>query len=273
MDREWSKGKARCLGCKENDRPAKRRTGIKDSLARKNQEEGSKPKKSGVKKRKKGKKSAQARCRRMVTVERRRSQRSATKDPVVYWEDGSSQGEDEGADEGDTNPLEIGMVCMTADPRCLDFYEQDEGADVVLNMREIRGALAFMSEQAHKEDSIYKIPEWLSTAQMGWALGEEPMEVEASDGVSYQKQVARFLAPEASKYIRKRWEAVNRSEQELSPAQLEAMDLDNIWGKWEDEEVEEIPGRKLRVEEEEEVKWEQRGTEGHTSYSARPPKA
>ena len=88
---------------------------------------------------------------------------------------------DEGADEGDTNLLEIGMVCMTADPRCLDFYEQDEGADVVLNMREIRGALAFMSEQAHKEDSIYKTPEWLSTAQMGWALGEESMEVDASD--------------------------------------------------------------------------------------------
>ena len=102
-----------------------------------------------------------------------------------------------------------------------------------MNMHEILGALAFMSEQAHKEDSIYKTPEWLSTAQMGWALGEEPMEVEASDGVSEQKQVARFLAPEASKYIRKRWEAVNRSEQELSPAQLEAMDLDNIWGKWE----------------------------------------
>ena len=86
LDREWSKGKARCLGCKENDRPAKRRTGLKDSLARKNQEEGSKPKKSGMKKGKKGKKSAQARCRRMVTVERRRSQRSATKDPVVSSE-------------------------------------------------------------------------------------------------------------------------------------------------------------------------------------------
>ena len=258
LDREWSRGKARCLGCDENDRPAKRRTGLKDSLAGKNQGAGSKSKKSDLKKGKKGKKVAQARCRSTTTVERRRSQRSATKDPVVYREDGSSQGEDDRADEEDTNPPETGMVCMTADPRCLDFYEHDDGADVVLNMHEIRGALAFMSEQANNENSTYKTPEWLSTAQMGWALGEEPMEVDASDGVSEQKQVARFLAPKASKYIRERWEAANLSGQELSPAQLEAIDLDNIWGKWEDEEVEEIPGRKLRVEKEEEVKWEQR---------------
>ena len=161
MDREWSRGKATCLGCEENDRPAKRRTGLKDSLSGKNQGAGSKSKKIDLKKGKKGKKVAQARCRSTTTVERRRSQRSATKDPVVYWEDGSSQGEDDRADEEDTNPPETGMVCMTADPRCLDFYEHDDGADVVLNMHEIRGALAFMYEQANNEDSTYKTPEWL----------------------------------------------------------------------------------------------------------------
>jgi hypothetical protein len=47
--------------------------------------------------------------------------------------------------------------------------------------------MKFMSEQARKEDSIYKTPEWLSTAQMGWALGEESMEVEAPDEVSGKK--------------------------------------------------------------------------------------
>ena len=104
-----------------------------------------------------------------------------------YWEGESSQVEEDEAEGGDTNPLEIGMVCMTADPRCLDFYEHDDGADVVLNMHEIRDVMAFMSEQAHTEDSIYKTPEWLSTAQMGWALGEESMEVEAPDEVSGKK--------------------------------------------------------------------------------------
>ena len=117
----------------------------------------------------------------------RQSKRLATKDPVDYWEGGSSQVDEDEAEGRDTNLLEIGMVCMTADPRCLDFHEQDDGADVVLNMQGIREVMKFMSEQARKEDSIYKTPEWLSTAQMGWALGEESMEVEAPDEVSGKK--------------------------------------------------------------------------------------
>ena len=117
----------------------------------------------------------------------RQSKRLATKDPVDYWEGGSSQVEEDEAEGRNKNPLEIGMVCMTADPRCLDFHEQDDGADVVLNMQGIREVMKFMSEQARREDSIYKTPEWLSTAQMGWALGEESMEVEAPDEVSGKK--------------------------------------------------------------------------------------
>ena len=70
--------------------------------------------------------------------------------------------------------------------------------------------------------------------------------------------MARFLAPKASEYIREGLEAKRLSGQELSPAQLEAIDLDNIWGKWEDEGDDEIPSRKLQVEEDEEVRWEKR---------------
>ena len=85
----------------------------------------------------------------------------ARKEDSIYktpeWLSTAQMEEDE-AEGGDTNPLEIGMVCMTADPRCLDLHEHDEGADV-----------------------------WLSTAQMGWALGEESMEVEAPDEVSGKK--------------------------------------------------------------------------------------
>jgi hypothetical protein len=70
--------------------------------------------------------------------------------------------------------------------------------------------------------------------------------------------VARFLAPKASEYIREGLEAKRLSGQELSPAQLEAFDLDDIWGTWEDEGDDEIPSRKLQAEENEEVRWEQR---------------
>ena len=76
-----------------------------------------------------------------------------------YWEGESSQVEEDEAEGGNTNPLEIGMVRMTADPRCLDLHEHDDGADVVLNMREIREVMKFMSEQARREDSIYKTPQ------------------------------------------------------------------------------------------------------------------
>jgi hypothetical protein len=177
----WCKGKARCFGCEENDRPVKKRTGPRGSLLGKNQEAGSKSKKTGLKEGRKGEKPAKSKGQRTSNTRERKSERSATKDPVDYWEGESSQGEEDEAEGGDTNPLEIGMVCMTADPRCLDFHEHDDGADVVLNMQEIREVMDFMSEHARREDSIYKTPEWLSTAQMGWALGEESMEVDASD--------------------------------------------------------------------------------------------
>ena len=119
---------------------------------------GSGSKKTGVKGGKKEEKLAKTKGQGTSNTRERKSKRSATKDPVDYWEGESSQVEEDEAEGGDTNPLEIGMVCMTADPRCLDLHEHDEGADV-----------------------------WLSTAQMGWALGEESMEVEAPDEVSGKK--------------------------------------------------------------------------------------
>jgi hypothetical protein len=57
--------------------------------------------------------------------------------------------------------------------------------------------------------------------------------------------------------------------QELSPVHLEAIDLDDIWGVWEEEEGDEIPSRKLRVEEKEEERWEQRDI---PSIQQDPPK-
>ena len=73
---------------------------------------------------------------------------------------------------------------MTADRRYLDFDAQDDGDEVVLNMKEIRKATKFMweqtrqpvsqtlltklklSNQTHRDDSVYKSKEWLSTVQM-----------------------------------------------------------------------------------------------------------
>jgi hypothetical protein len=40
---------------------------------------------------------------------------------------------------------------MTADRRYLDFDAQDDGDEVVLNMKEIRKAMKFMWEQTHRD--------------------------------------------------------------------------------------------------------------------------
>ena len=81
--------------------------------------------------------------------------------------------------------------------------------------------------------------------------------------------MARFLEPKASEYIRTILDAKRLLGQELSPVHLEAIDLDDIRGVWDEEGGDEIPSRKLQVEEKEEERWEQRDI---PSIQQDPPK-
>jgi hypothetical protein len=77
---------------------------------------------------------------------------------------------------------------------------------------------------------------------MGYrVLEKETAEVETLRGASVEKQVARFLTPKASAYIRTVLEPMRESSAVLSPAHMEVIDLDAIWGRWKEDLCDEVP--------------------------------
>ena len=78
---------------------------------------------------------------------------------------------------------------------------------------------------------------WLTTSQMGWALTREENELVNEKDECEGKAVARQLAPMISKFIRAQWESKEMENVDDERRQLleEAMELDHIWGVWEEE--------------------------------------
>ena len=72
---------------------------------------------------------------------------------------------------------------------------------------------------------------------MGWALTREENEVVNEKDEREGKPVARQLAPMISKFIRAQWESKEMVNADDERRQLleEAMELDDIWGVWEEE--------------------------------------
>ena len=78
---------------------------------------------------------------------------------------------------------------------------------------------------------------WLTTSQMGWALTREENEVVNEKDEREGKPVARQLAPMISTFIRAQWESGKLEDMEDKERRIleEAMELDHIWGVWEEE--------------------------------------
>jgi len=72
---------------------------------------------------------------------------------------------------------------------------------------------------------------------MGWALTREENEVVNEKDERESKPVARQLAPMISTFIRAQWESEEMENVDDERRQIleEAMELDHIWGVWEEE--------------------------------------
>ena len=97
------------------------------------------------------------------------------------------------------------------------------------------------SECIHTFELLNVQPEdvkrWLTTSQMGWALTREENEVVNEKDEREGKPVARQLAPMISTIIRAQWESKEMENVDDERRQLleKAMELDHIWGVWEEE--------------------------------------
>ena len=72
---------------------------------------------------------------------------------------------------------------------------------------------------------------------MGWALTREDNDVVNEKDEREGKPVARQLAPMIFTFIRDKWESKEMENVDDERRQLleEAMELDHIWGVWEEE--------------------------------------
>jgi hypothetical protein len=102
------------------------------------------------------------------------------------------------------------------------------GGEVVYSIQDIRQLLSVQPEDAKR---------WLTTSQMGWALTREENELVNEKDEREGKPVARQLAPMISKFIRAQGESEEMENEDDERRQLleEAMELDHIWGVWEEE--------------------------------------
>jgi hypothetical protein len=78
----------------------------------------------------------------------------------------------------------------------------------------------------------------LATGQMGWALTREANEIVSEKDEREGNPVARQLAPMISTFIRAQWESGELEDMEDEKRRIleELMELDHIWGVWEEEE-------------------------------------
>jgi hypothetical protein len=102
------------------------------------------------------------------------------------------------------------------------------GGEVVYSIPEIRKLLSSQPDDMKR---------WLTTGQMGWALTREENEVVNEKDEREGKPVARQLAPMISTFIRAKWESGELEDMEDEERLIleEAMELDHIWGAWEEE--------------------------------------
>ena len=99
---------------------------------------------------------------------------------------------------------------------------------MVYSIQEIRQLLSSQPDDMKR---------WLTTSQMGWALTREENEVVNQQDEREGKPVARQLAPMISAFIRAQWESGDLEDVEDEKRRIleEAMELDHIWGVWEEE--------------------------------------
>ena len=100
--------------------------------------------------------------------------------------------------------------------------------EMVYSIQDIRLLLRVQPEDVKR---------WLTTSQMGWALTRDENEVVTEKDEREGKPVARQLATMISTFIRAQWESEEMENVDDERRQIleEAMELDHIWGVWEEE--------------------------------------
>ena len=140
-----------------------------------------------------------------------------------------SESEEDLQEEEEEDEAQTHVIMSPANPRYVGRGDDISGGEIAYTMDEMRDLLQEQPDRGQM---------WLSTNQMGWSLTPEPGELFNERDVIEGKVTARMLAPAISEYIRglgdKDFMSPSQERQEIIS---EAWELDQIWGKWEQEDI------------------------------------
>ncbi len=150
-----------------------------------------------------------------------RPQRSENRPIYTEPPDASMEEDSEEASDNDSGDMQIGYLCITADPRRVGV---GGGEPMILNPKELRQTLTL--QQTMEDQTI-----WMTSVQTGFPLQREKDEVTNNTDIQMGRHTPRYLHPAISTCIAD-WEAhLVSTGTQPSPSTQAVIDLENEWSQ------------------------------------------
>jgi hypothetical protein len=126
----------------------------------------------------------------------RRSERVQGQERVNYHECVESETRSDSDDDGSDERPFYGLKLRAADPRYITHGDDGNRRDILLTLAKVR-ELIIRKQQS--EEGVATV--WLSTAEMGFSLTDEPNEILCPKDIREGKVSDRYLAPAISRFV------------------------------------------------------------------------
>jgi hypothetical protein len=136
-----------------------------------------------------------------------------------------SDSDDDGSDE---RPF-YGLKLRASDPRYITHGDDGNWGDILLNPAQVRELIV---KKQQSEEGVATV--WLTTAEMGFSLTDEPNEILCPKDVREGKGSDRFLAPAISRFVKSTVAEVGggtERDQQAEDVWRELVHLHQRWGR------------------------------------------
>ena len=113
-----------------------------------------------------------------------------------YHECLESETRSDSDDDGSDGRLFYGLKLRAADPRYITHGDDRDRGDILITLAQARELILGKQKSEERVATV-----WLTTAEMGFSLTEEPNEILCPKDVRGGKGVDRFLAPAISQFV------------------------------------------------------------------------
>ena len=159
----------------------------------------------------------------------RRSARAEGQERVNYHECVESETRIDSDDDGNDSLLSYGLKLRATDPRYITHGDDSDRGDILLTLAQVRELIL---EKQQSEEEVGTV--WLTTADIGFHLTDEPNEILCPKDVRGGKGVDRFLAPAISQFVTNTLAGIGGGadrDQQAQDVWRELVHLHQRWGK------------------------------------------